>query len=428
MPKVSIIIPVYNVEKYLCQCLDSIMAQTMKDIEIICVDDGSTDSSGRIIDCYADLDERIKVIHKNNAGYGAAMNAGIKKAAGDYIGIVESDDKIDSKMYECLYEAAENNQLDFVKSDAYYWFDKLNYQRRVHENSLDALYDQVLGENERNVFFDFFMNIWTGIYKKEFLFQHSILFNESPGASYQDNGFWMQTCFYAKRAMWLNDAFYYYRQDNPESSVKSASKMMAMTKEYEYLEEIIKKRGQEYLLPYVYALKVVRLKGTFYRIGDRQKYDFISQIREDYGKYKAYIRYNRYIDNWIMELLKAPKEYCDNLIKKKREIKTKILDSDGVIIYGAGKLGDTVMRILYNEGLYDKIRCFAVSDEPKKDFMATKDVLKIEKAKACYSNALFLLAATPGSKAFLDMQKKMDILGVHEYLQMEDLLEKFNYI
>lgn len=428
MPKVSIVVPVYNVEQYLCQCLDSIVAQTMKDIEIICVDDGSTDLSGEIIDRYAELDDRIKVFHKNNAGYGAAMNAGIKLATGDYIGIVESDDKIEPKMYESLYEAAQNNNLDFVKSDAYYWFDKLKYQKHVHDENLDALYNRVLGEDERNLFFDFFMNIWTGIYKKEFLFQNSILFNESPGASYQDNGFWMQTCFYAKRAMWLNEAFYYYRQDNPEASVKSTAKMMAMTKEYEYLEELIKARQQEYLLPYVYAMRLVRLKGTFYRIDDKCKYEFIQQIQEDYGKYKAYIKYNRYIDNWMREFLKAPKEYCDSLIEKKREVKTRIIESDGVVIYGAGKHGDIVMRILYNEGLYDKIKCFAISDDPKNGIMGSQSILKLENAYDCYPNALYLLAVVPNSTAYLDMQKRLDQLGIHAYLQMTDFLEKFNYI
>lgn len=428
MPKVSIIVPVYDVEQYLRQCLDSIIAQTMKDIEIICVDDGSTDSSGMIIERYAALDKRIKVLHKSNKGYGAAMNAGLSLAVGEYIGIVESDDKIAPEMYETLYKAASKNNLDFVKSDAYYWFEKLNYQKRVHDNNLNALYNQVLGEDERNIFFDFFMNIWTGIYKKNFLAQNNISFNESPGASYQDNGFWMQTCFYAKRAMWLNEAFYYYRQDNPEASVKSTSKMMAMTREYEHLEETIKARKQEYLLPYVYAMRLVRLKGTFYRLDDKYKYDFTYQIRKDYGKYKAYIKYNKYIDSWMREVLKAPREYCNSLIEKKRKVKAQILESEGVIIYGAGKQGDIAMRILYNEGLYSKIRCFAVSDEPENKLMADKQVVKIEKAHACYPDSLYLLAVVPGSKAYLDMEERIGSLGIHEYLRMPDFLEKFNYI
>ena len=96
MPKVSVIIPVYNVEKYLRQCLDSVINQTLKDIEIICVDDGSTDNCPNILDEYAAKDARIKIIHKKNEGYGKAMNVGISHASGEYIGIVEPDDYIDS--------------------------------------------------------------------------------------------------------------------------------------------------------------------------------------------------------------------------------------------------------------------------------------------------------------------------------------------
>ena len=116
-PKVSIIVPTYNVEKYLAECMETIIAQTLKDIEIICVDDGSTDNSGTILDSYAAKDNRIKVIHKENGGYGKAMNVGLDNASGEYIGIVEPDDKIELNMYETLYLAAEKNNVDFVKGD-----------------------------------------------------------------------------------------------------------------------------------------------------------------------------------------------------------------------------------------------------------------------------------------------------------------------
>ena len=103
MIKVSVIVPVYNVEKYLKKCIDSIIKQTLTDMEIICVDDGSTDSCPEILDEYANLDHRIKVIHKTNAGYGHAVNTGFAYAKGEYIGIVESDDYILPEMYETLY-------------------------------------------------------------------------------------------------------------------------------------------------------------------------------------------------------------------------------------------------------------------------------------------------------------------------------------
>ena len=106
MCRVSVLVPVYNVKKYLRQCLDSLAAQTLDGIEFICIDDGSTDGCSEILDAYAEKDERFRVIHKENSGYGASMNVGLRAARGEYIGIVESDDWIAPTMYEELYKNA----------------------------------------------------------------------------------------------------------------------------------------------------------------------------------------------------------------------------------------------------------------------------------------------------------------------------------
>ena len=100
---ISVIIPIYNVEKYLCRCLDSIISQSYKDLEIILVDDGSPDNSPSICDSYARNDNRIKVIHKTNGGLSAARNTGLKYAMGDFISFIDSDDYIEPKMYEILF-------------------------------------------------------------------------------------------------------------------------------------------------------------------------------------------------------------------------------------------------------------------------------------------------------------------------------------
>lgn len=104
--------PVYNVEKFIRRCLDSIINQTMKDLEIILVDDGSTDNSGVICDEYAKLDNRITVIHKENGGVSSARNRGLDVATGEWIAFVDSDDYIDHKMYEILYKNAEKSNCD----------------------------------------------------------------------------------------------------------------------------------------------------------------------------------------------------------------------------------------------------------------------------------------------------------------------------
>lgn len=425
MRKVSVIVPVYNAEKYLEKCLESILAQTLEDIEIICIDDGSTDRSGSILDAYAAADERVRVAHWANAGYGAAMNAGMAMAEGEYIGIVESDDCIAEDMYETLYDTAQRYQLDMVKADAYYWLEKADYVNNKHANALELYYNKVLREADRNSFFDFFMNIWTGIYSRSFLRQKEIRFQETPGASYQDNGFWLQTCMYAERAMWIDRAFYYYRQDNPEASVKSTKKMLAMTKEYEYIEGVLRQRKEEFLLPYCYLYRLIRAKGTFYRIADEYKRVFCDQLVSDYQKYKAYIKNNAAIDRWFREIVKNPDEVCGRIIRNKNEIKQRLDSCGSIIIYGAGKKGDLIFRCLYNEGYYEKTACFAVSENPSADPLAGKQILKIDDAVKKYSKVLVVVAVIRGSGMYLQMVQRLAELGINEYLDGSDIEENF---
>lgn len=114
VPKVSVCVPVYNAEKYLKDCLDSLFRQTLKEIEIICVDDGSTDESAKILDDYAKRNKNMKVIHQKNTGLGGARDTGVKNAVGEYIGFVDADDVVDERMYEELYELAVNNKVETV--------------------------------------------------------------------------------------------------------------------------------------------------------------------------------------------------------------------------------------------------------------------------------------------------------------------------
>lgn len=118
-PEISMIIPVYNSEKYLHRCLDSVLQQSFRDIEVICVDDGSEDGSAKILDEYASLDDRIRVIHKENGGATSARKAGAAIAAGKYIGCVDSDDWIDAGMFERLYQIAERERVDLVTCGFY---------------------------------------------------------------------------------------------------------------------------------------------------------------------------------------------------------------------------------------------------------------------------------------------------------------------
>ena len=423
------ILPMYKVESYIGRCLESCINQEGleigSDYEIICVNDGSTDSSGSILDNYAFKDSRIKVLHRDNAGYGAAMNAGLAVASGEYIGIVESDDCILPEMYETLYSTASKNNLDLVKSDAFYWLEKASYCEKIHNKWLNDYYDRILDGVDHWKYFDFFMNIWTGIYRREFLEQNNIGFHETPGASYQDNGFWIQTLTFCKRAMWLSQAFYLYRQDNPMASVKSQSKMLAMTKEYEYIARIMKERQDTQGLEYCNYFRMFRHRGTFLRIADEYKREFCDQIIQDYGTFNEILSRNPYLQRWYQEICSNPDEVCNKMIRIKRQVYDELEKASGLIIYGAGTRGHIVFKGLYNEGFYDKICCFAVSENHAERKIGNREILLIQDAVEKYPNALVIIAVIRGTGMYDQMLGRLGELGISTHMDGSDIEENF---
>ena len=196
-PKISIIIPIYNVNKYLRECIDSIINQTLKNIEIICVNDGSTDNSLEIIKEYI-YDNRIIIINKNNSGYGDSMNQGLNIASGEYIGIVESDDFIDINMFENLYKITKKGDIDIVRSNFYLYWEK-NKKEALNFKILKNLYNKIFNPMELQNIFLVQPSIWAGIYKKLFLIKNDIKFLTTPGASYQDTSFFYKTLYKANK-------------------------------------------------------------------------------------------------------------------------------------------------------------------------------------------------------------------------------------
>lgn len=291
MPKVSIIIPTYNVEMYLDQCMESIQRQTLHDIEIICVNDGSGDSSLSILRKYARDDARIVIIDKKNEGYGKAMNDGLDRATGEYIGILEPDDFVPLNMYEDLYKTAAANDLDFVKADFYRFTTEENGNVNQVYNHLDksgTYYNQVYNPSEMPILTKFIMNTWSGIYRRSFLEEHHIRHNTTPGASFQDNGFFWQTFIYAKRAMFLNKPYYMNRRDNPNSSVNSKEKVYCMNVEYDYIRDIFMQKENRELWEkfkgYYNLKKFHNYMFTITRISDAFKREFVERIGAEFRR------------------------------------------------------------------------------------------------------------------------------------------------
>lgn len=289
MKKVSIILPIYNVSQYLRECLDSVVGQTLKDIEIICVNDGSTDDSLDIIREYAAGDERIVVITGPNGGYGKAMNKGLDRATGEYVGIVEPDDYVVPEMFEELYQAAKEHDLDFVKADFYRFTRNEAGEESLQYELLDKTktrYGQLLCPAEDPSCIRFTLNTWTGIYRREFLEEHGIRHNETPGASFQDNGFYFQTFAYARRAMIVNKPYYRNRRDNPNSSVKSKEKVYCMNVEYDHIRDLLMRDREVWeRFQYMYWWKKYHNYWfTYNRIDDSYKAEYMDRMRQEYKR------------------------------------------------------------------------------------------------------------------------------------------------
>ena len=238
--KVSVLTPIYNVEKYLEECLCSLEKQTMKEIEFICINDGSTDSSLNILRSFAARDSRFVVIDKPNGGYGQTMNLGLSLAKGEYIGIVESDDWVENDAFERLYELAKLNDCDFIRGNRYNFSAKSD---AFCEDLRGIPYGKVVSPAEvAKKLFCTAPCIWSALYKKSFLEENEIDFLETPGASFQDTGFVMKGYIAAERAMFVKDAYLHYRVDNANSSVKSASKVFCVVDELSSVDQYLAKR------------------------------------------------------------------------------------------------------------------------------------------------------------------------------------------
>lgn len=287
-PNVSIIIPIYNVQDYLAQCLESVIAQTLKNIEIICVNDGSTDESLNILKQYAQKDDRIVVITGPNGGYGHAINKGIEVASGKYIGIVESDDFILPEMYDTLFAVAlANPELDIIKSDAIRFYGKGKQEDCSHiPVCKNELYNRVISIADEPDCYNAYMINTTGIYKRELFVQNKIRLNESKGAAYQDNGLWFQLFTRASKIMFINQAFYMYRMDREDSSTNCTTfeNALCIFGEWKYIYNILKSYSPEEKKKYM-PIYTLRCFGSYYyhftRVLEEYKFLFLKKFSEE---------------------------------------------------------------------------------------------------------------------------------------------------
>ncbi len=283
-PLVSVIAPIYNVEKYLRQCITSILNQTLKDLEIILINDGSTDSSLDIIREYASADPRIIVVDKPNSGYGHSMNIGLSKATGKYVGIVESDDWIEPDMFEVLYRLSEKDGLDVSRSEFFFYDTENGEHNRISETSY-VPHDRVLAPCDENSVFMQQPSIWANLYLRSFLEENNIRFLETPGASYQDTSFSFKVYACASRFEMIGRAFYHYRIDGGSSSFQNTTKVYCVCDEYDEIWRFVREHGlyekYRYLIP---QMQYRGYKWNYQRLAQPYCDEFFVRWQEDFLK------------------------------------------------------------------------------------------------------------------------------------------------
>ena len=298
MPKISLIIPIYNVEKYIEECLNSAINQTLKDIEIICINDCTKDNSMEIVEQFAKNDNRIKVIHHDkNKGLGAARNTGMKYANGEYLAFLDSDDYVDINFLECLYNKAQETKADIVQSTILLFYESTkNFEPYSLNNEIISFNPEKEGKLE--VYYDAGM-CWNKIFKTSLIKDNKINFPE--GLYWEDNTFVIKTAYFANTIANTAKTNYIYRQRS-NSIITLANKKL----HFDILEI------HKDLINFINKINLS--DSEYIKISCR----FMDRIMWEYDKITSNRNLNKEINNFKKEWLDLWK-----LFKHKKEIKAK---------------------------------------------------------------------------------------------------------
>lgn len=297
---ISVIVPVYNVEKYLSQCINSILNQTIKNLEIILVDDGSLDNSGKICDEFSEKDNRIIVIHKENNGLSSARNAGLKVAKGNYIGFVDSDDWLDENMYEILLELIKDHSSDISCCNFFRTADSEEKIPPITNESIQS-FNNIEGLN--NFYTDLYTQTvvaWNKLYSRE-------LFDDVTypvGKIHEDEGTTYKLFYKAKKITYTNRPLYYYRTTpNSITTSKFNKKRLAIIDVYEEKIKFIKGINNESLYSKTLKWYLFTLINCYFECSNNMddNKQYLGSIKEKISQaYKTYSKSTEKQLHWMI--------------------------------------------------------------------------------------------------------------------------------
>lgn len=431
MPEITVILPSYNVADYIGECLESVVTQTFRDIEILCIDAGSTDGTLETIKEYMRADGRIRLYISDKKSFGYQMNLGISMAQSPYVAFVETDDYVLPDMLKTLYGLAEKHETDIVKAD----FDNVVrlsdgrtwVLREGFGSGETKYYDRVISLKEHPELYRAEYFYWRGLYKREFLIRHGLRFQETPGASYQDMGFFYQLYLHADKVYFTKDAFYQYRRNREGSSNYCRDALDRLMQEYKYMEEKVKpqaegvRRLQPYYLERLFRQVLARIR-LFAASGDKSQeplqalayFQGLFEKAEQDGEIdemlwnatdlrelsmflsdaRAYVQYHKLA-------YAARRRQLSKFVEKVRARKESV-------IFGCGREGGFCDCLLQSRAISNvKVFC----DNHKTGGFMGRDILTPDEAVREYGQAAFVLA---GGWYNGQMKEQLLDLGVSE--------------
>lgn len=368
-PEISVIVTIHNAEKYLKECLDSVINQTFAEIEILCVDGGSTDATPQILQSYAEQDSRIRIIEDANTSYGHKVNRGIDESAGKYVAVLESDDMYEPFMLERLYEITEKYQVDFANGNyiCFYTFNDVRFRYEIKMYSQDQ-YGRVIYNREHPEQMGIIPRFWTGLFRKDFLVNQNIRMNESPGASFQDMSFRFLTGALAKSSYHIDEALYLYRIDNPGSSMHDGKKTTVIADEHEFLRRQLMERNitNSYVWHNAYECKYRDFYGNMCNLRGKYREElferYLIELDKDREEIKRYAL-EGYSDlaeplmkltaERVLEIIEQHAAAGEKEEKRLSDFLNIITRKERIVIFGCGVRGRYLLRML--QGMKDRI-------------------------------------------------------------------------
>ncbi len=410
MPKISVIMPCLNMERYIAESLESVLSQTLEEIEVLVIDAGSIDRTVEIIKQYMCIDKRIRLLHSDKKSYGYQVNMGIGIATGEYIAIVDTDDRIMPDMYETLYPIAVESGADYVKgtADLFYTMDG-GYIYRIHLPQFDQVQyrdgaiEVVPCEMPELLMRDSFL--WYGIYKNSFF--KNIVLNETPGAAYQDAGGVLQTFVLAKKAVYVDKTVYEYRQDNLGASEYNPKAFSLICKEYECDEKFVENQSVAWKRVFNYKFfahtmtrfPVMVVSGGFWEEGLSSMQNIARRL--DLALKEQIIGQKDFQQKeWeqLQIFLENPKELYYQLELQYRESQEMMrtllfhIQKSQVVIFGSGKFGAFLVTVaLYNQ--VDTICAFCDSSVKRQGkTIYGREIFSPQEAVKRYPEAIYVVA------------------------------------